>query len=110
MKSKTKNKVGRPCKVEWGKITFLWKNLTDRAISERAGCSKVNVFLRRKKLIAKAIAAGKDETLYICKLPRYTRVKKVAPTSDNLGGEAQSSKVSETLEGKPSEVKSEELL
>ena len=80
MKSKTKNKVGRPCKVDWSKVNFLWKNLTDRSIAEKVGCSKVNVFLKRKKLIAKAIEAGKDETLYLCKLPRYTRVKTSVPT------------------------------
>lgn len=76
-KSKSKNKVGRPCKVDWSKVNFLWKNLTDRSIAEKVGCSKVNVFLKRKKLIAKAIEAGKNESLYVCKLPKWTRAKRV---------------------------------
>lgn len=76
--SKNKGKVevkvvkrGRPVGrvVNWKAVSGLdWINKTNREIAEKAGCSVVAVFLRRKKMIS----AGKNAA---CRKERYTRAK-----------------------------------
>ena len=69
----TKKRVGRPLTIQWGQFNLLWKNLTNSEIAERANCTIVNVFLRRKRLIANAIKEGRDPSNYICNRPRWSR-------------------------------------
>ena len=69
----TKRKVGRPATISWGQFNLLWKNLSNSEIAERAGCTVVNVFLRRKRLIASAKKEGRDPSNYICNRPMWAR-------------------------------------
>lgn len=68
---------GRPCIIDWAKVAHAWRSNTDGMIARMVGCSTVNVHLRRKRLIAKSIAEGKDGSFYTCSLPRWTRIKTV---------------------------------
>jgi hypothetical protein len=71
MATKTK-KLGRPDSIDWSKFRSLWRNLTNIQIAKLAGCTPVCVYIRRKKLIDEAEAAGKPASPFICKLPKWT--------------------------------------
>lgn len=100
-KNKTKKKsVGRPATVNWGQFQLQWRNMTDSEISVKAGCSKVNVFLKRKRLVAKAIAEGKDGAFYKCSRPKWARGKHLVKKNQSVAGQDQpESPQKETVEG-----------
>lgn len=75
--AKTKRKAGRPSVINWNKFQLQWKNKTNSEIAKEAGCSVVNVFLKRKRLIAKAEQEGKNTATYICTKAKWTRGKHV---------------------------------
>lgn len=74
---KKNKKRGAPARVKWSSFNLQWKNKTDSEIALAAGCSIVNVFLRRKRLIAKSIAEGKDGSFYTCTRAKWSRGKHV---------------------------------
>jgi hypothetical protein len=71
--AKKKVKRGRPCRVNWSKFNLQWKNKTDAEIAHEADCTVPNVHVRRKKLIAAAVAKGKSGDHYRYRGEKYTR-------------------------------------
>ena len=71
---KTKER-GRPARIDWTKFLNAWRSKTNAEIACEAGCTVVNVFLKRKGLVTQAKLRGKKGDFYLYKKGKapYTR-------------------------------------